>query len=411
MRNSELQTSVNDTDLAVPGEYKSASRVALLGQDFRGVNLELLCQQGDKVKAGAALMRDAQRPRIVFTSPVSGEVAKIEFGARRKLASLQIDVDENLDSIRFSPAESDSSAGMREFMLDSGAWNTLRTRPFGNIPDPEGEPAAIFVTAIDNDLQAPAAGPIIDLFAVEFRAAVNALANVSASPVYVCHASGYRPPVDTSEQLHCQPFPDDYRMGLPGAHINALCPIGFAGKEIWHIGYQEVISLGHLLLNGTPWPQRIITLSGNALKRPRYLRVLPGASIHELLADELDDDTAVTILSGSAEYGRQVAPRLAFLSAGQRQLTALSGSSAESPGSIDQPVIPTESLDAFAPPGIYAVPLMRALQVGDIDRARELGALELVEEDLAALSRACRSQFDYGLSLRQILDQLQGEYR
>jgi Na+-transporting NADH:ubiquinone oxidoreductase subunit A len=70
-------------------------------------------------------------------------------------------------------------------------------------------------------------------------------------------------------------------------------------------------------------------------------------------------------------------------------------------------LIPGDWLEAQAPPGIYAVPLMRALQLGDAERARQLGALELVEEDLAPLSRACVSNADYGLLLRRVLDQLE----
>ena len=70
-------------------------------------------------------------------------------------------------------------------------------------------------------------------------------------------------------------------------------------------------------------------------------------------------------------------------------------------------IVPGDWLEANAPAGIYAIPLMRALQLGDAERARELGALELVEEDLAALSRACVSSSDYGLLLRRVLDQLE----
>jgi Na+-transporting NADH:ubiquinone oxidoreductase subunit A len=50
---------------------------------------------------------------------------------------------------------------------------------------------------------------------------------------------------------------------------------------------------------------------------------------------------------------------------------------------------------------------MRALQIGDAERARELGALELLEDDLAPLSRACVSRSDYGILLRRVLDQLE----
>ena len=71
-------------------------------------------------------------------------------------------------------------------------------------------------------------------------------------------------------------------------------------------------------------------------------------------------------------------------------------------------MVPSEMLEDLAPPGIYAVALMRALQLGDVERSRELGALELVEEDVALLSHACLSGNDYGRLLRRVLDQLEG---
>ncbi|MDH3639174.1 MAG: NADH:ubiquinone reductase (Na(+)-transporting) subunit A, partial [Gammaproteobacteria bacterium] len=74
-------------------------------------------------------------------------------------------------------------------------------------------------------------------------------------------------------------------------------------------------------------------------------------------------------------------------------------------------LIPTGDYEAVAPPGVLPVPLLRALLVGDAERARELGALELVEEDLSLLSFICPSKTDYGPLLRHVLDELQKEVR
>ena len=84
-------------------ETRKVTRIALSGRDFRGVNFELLCQPGDEVQAGAVLMRDARRPAIQFVAPVAGRIANIERGARRKLISLQIDVDESAGVVRYQP--------------------------------------------------------------------------------------------------------------------------------------------------------------------------------------------------------------------------------------------------------------------------------------------------------------------
>ena len=390
-------------------ESRKVSRVALSGRDYRGVNFELLCQPGDVVQAGAALMRDSRRPEIMFTAPVSGMVAKIERGTRRKLISLQIDVDESTGAICYQPPTTPDRATLRSFLLESGAWGSLRTRPFGNIPHPEADPAAIFLTALDVEPLAPEPQPVIEACMEEFRAAVDALAGISDAPLYVCHAPEYPLSLADSSQVRCVPFSGGHSASLPGVHINALCPIGFGGGEVWNIGYQDAIALGHLLLHGAPWLERVISIGGTAVKNPRSLRVYPGAAISELLADELDDGP-VAIVSGSAMYGRELTAGEDFLAAGQRQITVQRVAADLAPADTaagSGVLIPGEIVEALSPPGIFPVPLMRALQVGDAERARELGALELVEEDVAPLSQACQSGCDYGLLLRNVLDQLE----
>jgi len=114
-------------------ESKKVTRIALSGRDFRGVNFESLCEPGDQVQAGAVLMRDARRPAIRFVAPVAGRVARIERGARRKLISLQIDVDESPGVVHYEPPKTQDQASLREFMLASGVWSNLRTRPSGAV--------------------------------------------------------------------------------------------------------------------------------------------------------------------------------------------------------------------------------------------------------------------------------------
>lgn len=394
-------------------ETKYVSRAALLGHDYRGVKFELLCELGDEVECGAAVMRDLRRPEIKFSAPVSGRISRIERGVRRKLISLQIDVDDSLAVAGFEPPAGNDSVSIRSFMLESGAWSALRTRPFGNIPEPDGEPAAVFITALDAEPLAPDTRTIIDTYLQEFRAAVNALAGISDAPLYVCHAPGHALDIENSNRIRCVTFNGEYSAGLPGVHINALCPIGLGGGEVWHIGYQDVIALGHLLLSGKPWLQRIISLGGNAVRNPRSVTVYPGSAIDQLLANEVNDGPS-QILAGSSIYGRQLATVSAFLAAGQRQVTVLGASDSDLVGttvSTNNAVIPSETLEKLILPGIFPVPLMRALQLGDAERARELGALELVEEDVMPLSRACVSQNDYAVLLRDVLDQLEGTRR
>jgi len=387
-------------------EASSTEQLGLLGSDYRGVHFELLCEAGDSVQAGAPVMRDARRPEICIPAPGAGRIIRVDRGARRKLLSLQLEVDDSPGVIELKPPSGLDRDSQRSFMLGCGSWSHLRTRPFGNIPDPDAEPAAIFVTAIDEEPLAPSVATIVDAFADEFSAAVGMLARVSNAPLYVCYAPAYRPPLDPGSAAICRSFSGDEAAGLPGRHIQALCPVGFAGGEAWHIGYQQVIALGHLLLHGRPWLQRVISLGGDAITRPRCLLVPVGAAIDELLVGEVDAGPT-RVLNGSSVFGRDAVSGQAFLGAHQRQLTVLRGSSRNSEGDVVDALIPGDWLESLAPPGIYPVPLLRALQLGDAERAGQLGALELVEEDLVPLSRACVSNSDYAQLLRRVLDQLE----
>ena len=57
-----------------------ASEYAVSPLDFEGVTPKMLVKVGDKVEAGSPLFFDKKRPEILFTSPVSGEVAAVNRG-------------------------------------------------------------------------------------------------------------------------------------------------------------------------------------------------------------------------------------------------------------------------------------------------------------------------------------------
>jgi len=399
---------------------KAVASAAILGRDFPGVKFELLAEQGRTVKAGEALMRDRHNPAIVFTSPISGVLGSVNRGARRALVSLTVIGDGADDAVVFDvPGNSDGDQ-IRRLMLESGLWPSLRMRPFGHIPDPAGEPKALLVTAVDTEPLAPNPAPIIAAHAAEFRRGMEMLSKLTKAPLYLCQETNADIPVSRSERLHIVEFEGPHPAGLPGTHIHQLCPIRFDGAEVWHMGYQDVIALGSLVLTGQSWLRRVISLAGPSVTDPRLISVPVGAAIDEVVAGELNDAGA-RVISGSFLSGHSAIGTEAYLGRYHRQISALPEAHQErlmaprtavfdtalggEPGSL----IPTGDFERVALPGILPVPLLRALLVGDVDRARDLGALELVEEDLMLLSYVCPSKTDYGLLLRKVLEQLHEE--
>ena len=65
--------------------------------------------------------------------------------------------------------------------------------------------------------------------------------------------------------------------------------------------------------------------------------------------------------------------------------------------------------ERIMPLDLLPVPLLRALAVGDVEGARRLGCLDLLEEDLALCSFVCPAKGVYGPMLRRVLDRIRKE--
>ena len=72
-------------------------------------------------------------------------------------------------------------------------------------------------------------------------------------------------------------------------------------------------------------------------------------------------------------------------------------------------MVPLGGFERVMPLDILPTQLLRALLVGDVDMARALGCLELVEEDLALCSFACPAKTDFGAALRLNLSLIEKE--
>jgi Na+-transporting NADH:ubiquinone oxidoreductase subunit A len=65
------------------------------------------------------------------------------------------------------------------------------------------------------------------------------------------------------------------------------------------------------------------------------------------------------------------------------------------------------SFEQVMPLDILPTPLLKALLVRDTDGARDLGCLELDEEDLALCSFVCNGKYEYGPHLRNNLHEIE----
>ncbi|HSR56169.1 MAG TPA: NADH:ubiquinone reductase (Na(+)-transporting) subunit A [Alphaproteobacteria bacterium] len=385
-------------------------QVGLMAADYRGLRPAHKVSVGDRVRAGDLLFTDRRKPDVGYTAPVAGTVAEIATrGSAGAFQALRI-VREGDDQRVFDrPKGTPDRETARTLLLESGLWPAFRARPFDTVPDPATLPDAIFVTAMASDPLAADAGPIVEAHDSEFAAGLDMLAQLTDGPVYVCQGPG--PRLAPGAVIFEGPHP----AGLAGTHIHRLLPVG-GGRVAWHIGYQDVIAIGHLMAEGALWMVRIVALAGPGAAEPRLVRVPLGADLIDLTAGELagGDQRVISgsVLSGSktsylGRYHLQVtvvpegwnAPNEPLLS--ERTSTALSGAAG--------PLVPIAAFDRVMALDIPAVPLLRAISVGDREAATRLGCLELVEEDVALLSYVCPGRGDYGPLLRAVLNEIEAE--
>jgi Na+-transporting NADH:ubiquinone oxidoreductase subunit A len=388
--------------------------VALVGTDYIGLRPLMKVEEGDRVKLGQALFADRSNPEILFTSPGSGIVRRINRGPRRALHSVVVDLAGDEEET-FGAFGVDQPAGLGRDriaarLLASGLWTALRRRPFGRVADPRTMPRSIFITATDSNPLEARPELVIARPRDDFLHGLTVVAGLTEGPTFLCQAPGVETPTGGPASVETVEFSGPHPSGLVGTHIHFLDPVS-AERTVW-----------------------TVALAGPGVERPRLISSRLGASIDELTHGELREGHH-RVISGSILSGRQAAGPLAFLGRFHNQISVIaeaapradrgwfvprrakafstyrlglpSGQSryAMTTALHGQPcaMFPLGGFERVMPLDILATPLLKALLVEDHAMSQALGCLELDEEDLALCTFVCPSKFDYGALLRTCL--------
>jgi Na+-transporting NADH:ubiquinone oxidoreductase subunit A len=435
-------------DLPVPGAAAGGVEAApaihsvgVLGSDYPGLRLRALVAAGDAVEAGQPVLEDRTRPALRVASPGAGRVQAVHQGERRTIESVVIALGAGGER-RFETHEPRAldvlprSAAVEQ-LCASGLWCALRARPFGKIPDPDAEPAAIFVTAIDTHALAPPPELSVLEHPEGFANGLVLLTRLTEGPVYLCRRAGSPIAAPSHARVREAEFEGPHPAGLPGTHIHHLHRVT-AGRSVWTVGYADMIAIGKLFTTGRLWLERIVSVAGPGVRRPRFVRARLGASTEDLVRDGLAEGRC-RVVSGPLLSGRTAAGHAAFLGRRHLSVSALrepdpherapwwgvgrggrarrllpgagtaGGWAARSDGETPGPFVPLPAFERAVALDLAVAPLLRALVVGDAESARALGALELEEEDLALCSFLCPSGIDYGALLRRMLERLEAD--
>ncbi|MFL6872674.1 MAG: Na(+)-translocating NADH-quinone reductase subunit A [Candidatus Azotimanducaceae bacterium] len=427
-------------------EGNAARSAAVLGPDYPGMKPTMEVKEGDVVAKGQILFSDKKTPGVVYTAPAAGTVAEINRGAKRALRGVVIDIAAEGDSISFASHAAEQIQNLdREAviqqLLQSGSWPALRTRPFSRVPSPETAPHSIFVTAMDTNPLAADPQIVIAPRIKDFIAGLAVLSTLTDGAVHVCQSAGAdMGEYAQSEKIQSHSFGGVHPAGLPGTHIHFIDPVS-PNKTVWYIGYQDVLAFGYLFLSGQLDVERIVAIGGPGASNPRLVKTILGANLTELTAGELVEGDQ-RIISGSVLSGRGANEGLPYLGRYHVQVSILREDRERKlvgwlmPGTRMHSVfpaflskwvgeksvefttntngstrgmVPIGTYDTVMPLDILATQLMRSLLVGDLEKAIELGCLELDEDDIALCTYACPGKYEFGPVLRDVLTQIEKE--
>ncbi len=407
----EAQESLADAPLAA--EY------AVSPLDFEGVTPKLLVKAGDKVKAGTPLFFSKGDERVLFTSPVSGTVAAVNRGEKRKVLSVTVAPDA-VQSFEEFPRTNVRTAARDEIiaqLLRSGLWPMIVQRPYGIIADPSAAPKAIFVSAFDSAPLAPDYNYVLRGEHKNLQTGLDVLRKLTPGKVHLsvrAEAQGQMAVLSGAE-IHA--FRGKHPVGNVGVQIHHIDPIN-RGDVVWTVNIQDLAIIGRLFNEGRVDMTRIIAVTGSEVGKPRYVRTKAGARVDSILGGSLKpqkEGGRVRIISGNVLTGAKTSME-GFLGYYANQLTVIpEGDKYELLGwamprlkkfSVsrayfswlfpkraykldtnmnggERPFVVTGLYEKYLPMDIYPMYLLKACLAGDIEKMENLGIYEVVEEDFA----------------------------
>ncbi len=405
---------------------------AVYPQNFIGMSPipKVEVEVGAEVKAGDHLFFDKKSPLIKYVAPVSGEVIAVNRGAKRSIASVVILADKEL-KYRALTAPALGNCSREElvnFLLDSGGWTMLRQRPFDTIPSPEDKPKSIFISTFDSAPLAPDLDFVVEGREASFQKGLDVLSLLTEGFVHLGldGRAGELEPSEAftkAESVKKTWFSGPHPSGNVGVQIHHVDPIN-AGDKVWYLGVQEVMTLGDLFLHGKFNAERLVAVGGAELKEAAYHKTYLGASMGDLLENNLTNDhvryISGDVLSGKAKAADQhmnyYDDQITVIEEGDNYemfgwLLPLSPRPSLSPtfatatlfGDVkyhpntnthgeERAFVVTGQYEKVLPMDIYPQHLMKAILIQDFERMEGLGIFELSEEDLALCEFACTSK-------------------
>ena len=434
--------SFGDAD-KVYASIKPTQKYVLKPSDFHGLIPKLTVKLGDKVMAGTPLFFDKKNDKVNFCSPVSGEIADIIRGEKRRILEVVIkaDTENNYESFETAAPANISREEIINLMLKGGVWPFIRQKPYDTIANPTDMPKAIFISsfssaplAIDNDFA---------LYGMDelFQKGLNYIVKLTNGKTHLNLDGNTNPSkvFAAAKGVQINKVSGPHPAGNVGVQIHHIDPVN-KGDIVWYLQPQDVIAIARLFTEGKYDVSKIVALCGSQIQKPRYYRTIAGAQINNLLFENTKEgksrvisgdilsgsqidtdgclgfyDTQLTVLpeGDEAEFLGWILPGLHKFSASKTFLSWLSPTKKYNLDTNmhgeERAYVMTGEYEKVLPMDIYPTHLIKAIMIEDVELMENLGIYEVSPEDLALCEFVCTSKIEVQSIIRQGLDLVRKE--
>ncbi len=419
----------------IVSEPTQSETFAIIPDDFTGVIPRMEKKPGEHVVAGEVIYHDKNDEKIKVTSPVSGTVAEVVRGDRRKILAVTVTPDNKGESKSF-----DTRSNPKELLLESGLWAMLRQRPYDIVPNTDVRPRDIFITAFDSAPLAPSLKTVLGDDERFLDKAVEVLLSLTDGKVYMGCPTDYT--ID-STGAETNTFAGPHPAGNAGVQIANIKPVN-KGEVVWTLDVITAARIGKLFETGKVDYDTTVALTGCGIAEPCYVKATMGCSLKSLLDGRLvEDGKEKRIISGNVLTG--VKENLdGFLHAPYRHITVINeinkkdefmGWASLSPKKYsiyrvftswlcgrhkevdldaklnggERAIVLCGEYDKMLPMDIYAEFLIKSIIAFDIDKMEQLGIYEVAPEDFALAEYADTSKLELQRIVREGLDKMRAE--
>jgi Na+-transporting NADH:ubiquinone oxidoreductase subunit A len=392
------------------------------------------------VKCGSPVFCDKYNDVLLFVSPASGVVDKIIRGEKRRILAVTIASDGKFTQL--NTKEKDFSKLDREELktdlLKSGLWPLLRMRPIDIISRPEDNPKSIFISSFDTNPLSPDYDFIMHNKSAEFNAGLELLNILTDGTVHLQIRKNSDEVFLNAKNVKTHLVKGPHPSGNVGVQMHEIDPIN-KGEVVWYINPQDVMILGRYSLTGAYDAKKVISIGGENVTSPKYVKTISGSSIESILVGiEITENSR--LISGNPLTGQKI-ENDSFLGFYHHQLSVLPEgneykfflsegwlslgfnrfSASKSYPTWLMPKSKTYQFDtnlngeerSFVVSGqyekvfpfdIYPVQLIKSIVTNDIEKMENLGIYEVSPEDFALCEFVCTSKINIQEIVRNGLD-------